>query len=101
MNLIGERKDPVKPQHKQSEYKSQLGPKTVQDLNGPYWMPDGNSGFAPCPMVLIEEELVRFLRIPELSKARDYHNVDLSLGFQRLSPVLKAASHSPVSSLSA
>ena len=79
MNLIGERKDPVKPQHKQSEYKSQQIPNMVQEFTGPYWMPDGNGGFAPCPMVLIEEELYRLLRITELSKAKNYHNVVVNL----------------------
>lgn len=38
-------------------------------------LPDGNGGFAPCPDLLTEEELIRFLRIPEISKAQDYHNV--------------------------
>lgn len=38
------------------------------------WMPDGNGSFVPCPELLTEEELIRFLRIPEVSKANDYHN---------------------------
>ena len=38
-------------------------------------LPDGNGGFAPCPTLLTEDELIRFLRIPEISKAQDYRNV--------------------------
>ena len=38
-------------------------------------LPDGNGGFMPCPELLTEEELVRYLRIPEVSGAKDYHNV--------------------------
>lgn len=38
-------------------------------------LPDGHGGFAACPDLLTEEELVRFLRIPEMSGAKDYHNV--------------------------
>jgi hypothetical protein len=38
-------------------------------------LPDGNGGFTPCPELLTEEELVAFLRIPEVSNAADYHNV--------------------------
>ena len=36
---------------------------------------DVNGGFAPCPELLTEEELIIFLRIPEISKSQDYHNV--------------------------
>ena len=38
-------------------------------------LPDGNGQFIPCPELLTEEELIRFLRIPEISKAQDHHNV--------------------------
>ena len=38
-------------------------------------LPDGNSGFTPCPELLTEDELIRLLRVPEISKAKDYHNV--------------------------
>lgn len=38
-------------------------------------LPDGRGGFMPCPTLLTEDELIRFLRIPETSKARDFHNV--------------------------
>ena len=32
-------------------------------------------GFGPCPVVMTEEELIRFLRIPEVSSATNHHNV--------------------------
>jgi len=38
-------------------------------------LPDGNGGFIPCPELLTEEELILFLRIPEISNATDYSNV--------------------------
>jgi hypothetical protein len=38
-------------------------------------LPDGNGGFEPCPTLLTEDELIRFLRIPETSKAQNFHNV--------------------------
>jgi hypothetical protein len=41
----------------------------------PAALPDGHGGFIPCPELLTEEELIRFLRIPEISQAKDYHNV--------------------------
>jgi len=37
---------------------------------------DGPKGqFSPCPTVMTEEELPRFLRIPEISTATDYRHV--------------------------
>ena len=41
----------------------------------PAVLPDGNGGFTPCPDLLTEEELIAFLRIPQISKSKDYHNV--------------------------
>ncbi len=38
-------------------------------------LPDGNGGFTPCPRLLTEDELIRFLRIDQISKANNYHNV--------------------------
>ena len=38
-------------------------------------LPDGNGGYMPCPELLTEAELIRLLRVPEVSKATDYHNV--------------------------
>jgi len=36
---------------------------------------DSNGGFMCCPTVMTEEELIRFLRIPEISTAGDYRHV--------------------------
>jgi len=41
----------------------------------PVVLPDGNGGFTHCPELLTEEELIAFLRIPEVSNAADHHNV--------------------------
>ena len=41
----------------------------------PTILPDGNDSSTHCPELMTEEELIRFLRIPEISKAEDYHNV--------------------------
>ncbi|MHC4573351.1 MAG: hypothetical protein ACYS76_04355 [Planctomycetota bacterium] len=49
--------------------------RTVTNLGGWALLPGGNGEFAPCPSLLTEEELIRFLRIPDVSKAEDYHNV--------------------------
>jgi hypothetical protein len=38
-------------------------------------LPSPNGSFAPCPTVMTEEELIRFLRIPEISNARSHRNV--------------------------
>jgi len=41
----------------------------------PAVLPDGNGGFTPCPELMTESELIEFLRIPEISNSKDYHNV--------------------------
>jgi len=38
-------------------------------------LPNGNGDFTVFPELLTEDELVAFLRIPEVSKSKDYHNV--------------------------
>ena len=38
-------------------------------------LPEPTGGFGPCPVVMTEEELIRFLRIPEVSSATNHHNV--------------------------
>ena len=38
-------------------------------------IPDGNGGVMPCPELLTEAELIQLLRVPEVSKATDFHNV--------------------------
>lgn len=51
-------------------------------------LPDGEGGFTPCPMLLTEQEVIRLLRIPEISNAADHHNVIENLkrmrGFPRI-----------------
>jgi len=49
--------------------------KITDMLMSPAVLPDGNGGFTPCPELLTEDELVVFLRISEISKSKDYHNV--------------------------
>jgi len=36
---------------------------------------DGNGSFTLCPELMTEAELIRFLRIPEISRSKDPHNV--------------------------
>ena len=38
-------------------------------------LPDGQGGFTPCPELMTEEELLQFLRVPDISSAKDYGNV--------------------------
>ena len=47
---------------------------TANSFITPAVLPDGNGGFTVCPELLTEEELIVFLRIPEVSKSKDYHN---------------------------
>ena len=49
--------------------------KAESSFNPSAILPDGNGGFTPCPELLTEDELIIFLRIPEVSKSTDYHNV--------------------------
>ena len=51
-------------------------------------MTDGNRGFVACPHLMTEEELIRFLRIPEVSKAEDYGNVVANLKRMRGLPCI-------------
>ena len=49
---------------------------SVQQHAGlPAVLPEPNGEFVPCPSVMTEEELIRFLRIPEISNARDHRHV--------------------------
>ena len=41
----------------------------------PAVLPDGNGGFTLCPELLTEDELIRLLRVPEISKAENYGHV--------------------------
>ncbi len=38
-------------------------------------IPDGKGGFAPCLELMTKTELLQFLRIPEISKAKNHDNV--------------------------
>ena len=38
-------------------------------------LPDGTGDFTPCPELMTEEELIRYLRIPQISNSKDHHNV--------------------------
>ena len=38
-------------------------------------MPEGRDAWQPVPQLMTQNELVRFLRIPEISTAKDQHNV--------------------------
>lgn len=51
-------------------------------------LPDGSGGFSLCPDLMTEEELIRFLRIPEISNSKDYHNVIENLKNMRNLPRL-------------
>ena len=41
----------------------------------PAVLPGPDGGFSPCPAVMTEEELIRFLRIPEISTAANHRHV--------------------------
>ncbi len=38
-------------------------------------LPSPNGGFGVCPTVMTEDELIRFLRIPEISTATNHRHV--------------------------
>ncbi len=46
-----------------------------EHVESPTILPDPNGGFGPCPTIMTEEELIRFLRIPEISGASNHHHV--------------------------
>jgi len=48
---------------------------TQRNSEPPAVLPSPEGEFGPCPTVMTEEELIRFLRIPEISTATDYRNV--------------------------
>ena len=49
--------------------------KTQQDIGFTAILPRSDGEFDLCPTVMTEEELIRFLRIPEISNARSHRNV--------------------------
>ena len=38
-------------------------------------LPDSNGGFTPCPELMTESEVIKFLRISKISNSKNYHNV--------------------------
>ena len=46
-----------------------------QNNKSPAILPSPDGEFIPCPTVMTEEELIRFLRIPEISNVRNHQNV--------------------------
>ena len=48
---------------------------TQQNIESTAILPGSDGEFGLCPTVMTEEELVRFLRIPEISRARNHRNV--------------------------
>ena len=48
---------------------------TQEPMESPAILPSPDGTFGPCPTVMTEEELIQFLRIPEVSTATNYRNV--------------------------
>jgi hypothetical protein len=48
---------------------------TQQNIKFTAILPGSDSEFTLCPTVMTEEELIRFLRIPEISNAKNHRNV--------------------------
>jgi len=48
---------------------------TQHNLEPPANPPSPDGEFQPCPTIMTEEELIRFLRIPEISSSLNYRNV--------------------------
>ncbi len=49
--------------------------RSAYTFTAPAVLPDSNGGFTTCPELLTEDELIRFLRIPQISSSKDHHNV--------------------------
>jgi len=62
--------------------------KTYTTPEIPTTLPDGNGGFKSRPNLPTEYKLIRFSRIPEISKAQDYHNVIVHLKRYRNLPCI-------------
>jgi len=48
---------------------------TKQNIKSTAILPGSDSEFVPCPTVMTEEELIQFLRIPEISNAENHRHV--------------------------
>ena len=49
--------------------------KTDELLTNTAILPGPNGQYRPCPELMTEAELIEYLRIPEISRARDHHSV--------------------------
>lgn len=58
---------------------SRFSTNALEIIAAPAVLPDGNGGFAPCPELLTEEEVIRLLRIPQVSKSGNHSNVIANL----------------------
>lgn len=63
--------------------------KTYTIAEIPSTLPHGDGGFNLYPNLLMEDELIRFLRIPQISKAQNYHNVIAHLKRYRKLPCIQ------------
>ncbi len=52
---------------------------TRQSSDLPAILPNPDGGFCPYPIVMTEDKLTRFLRIPEISNAANHHRVTENL----------------------
>ncbi len=50
-------------------------PAALQQCALPIGLPNPDGGVLSFPTVMTEEELIRFLRIPEISNSKDHRNV--------------------------
>jgi hypothetical protein len=71
VNVNGKRKVQVTKMNNQDKQQYSINISSV--------IPDGNGGFMPCPELLTEAELIRLLRVPEVSKAKDHRSVIANL----------------------
>ena len=58
---------------------SRLSTNAFETIAAPVVLPDGNGGFTPCPELLTEDEVIRLLRIPQVSKSHNHGNVIANL----------------------
>ena len=49
--------------------------KTQENIEFATIIPGPDGEFIPCPSVMIEEELIRFLHIPKISNAKNHRHV--------------------------
>ena len=59
---------------------------TVTEISTAF--PEDNVSCNWCPTLLTEDELIKFLRIPQISKAKNYHNVIAHLKRYRKLPCI-------------